>query len=158
MSMMSEDQRISAFQELGKAFKLCSEGVEVQMFSMGIDSVWHQMIDQKPLEYREFCNSSCGAKIEHTPITGEGEISFIAEYERCYGQLPKIWFTDERGEFLSELYGEYIKTNMIIASWNCSPAVEKMTVLDEEKHPNKGEVTTPPKDEESKNDDKPEDK
>jgi hypothetical protein len=59
---LSKEQVELSKHELAKAFKLSSEGIYVEMFSEGIDSVWHEMLaDQKAFE--KFSNDACGQVI-----------------------------------------------------------------------------------------------
>ena len=117
MSSMSHE----AAKELGRAFAIAADGHKVEMFSPFLDDHWHHMLSE-PAVYTEFCNSTSGHYIHHVEGQQSGLVTFIAEYERRYGELSPHWFRDAEGEMDHVVYRKYKEDRIIYASWNCTPA------------------------------------
>ncbi|RKL64946.1 hypothetical protein CR203_23345 [Salipaludibacillus neizhouensis] len=112
----------SAKDEINKFFTLSIENVpNLSMMSEFIDSVWHDMLKDES-EYKEYCESNFGKVIGHTTTQGEGEISWIKDYEAKYGLLSPLWFTNKNGFFDQKAYQSYLDTGIVKASWDCTPS------------------------------------
>lgn len=117
---LSQKQRGEATEELAKVFQIAKDGVPVDVFSKAVDSVWHEMLEDEAT-YVEFCYKTVGVVIGHKESKGSGRVGFIKAYERRFGRLPDIWFTDATGRLIETQYGEYRDTGSVSASWNCRP-------------------------------------
>jgi hypothetical protein len=117
---LSTEQVILSKDELRKIFNLTAQGIYVEMFSEGIDQVWHELIEDKET-YEAFSKEACGYIIGHGENKDEGLVSFVEAYERRYGKLPRIWFFDANGVFDENRYAEYLSTGNIISAWVCNP-------------------------------------
>ncbi|MTH98170.1 hypothetical protein [Roseibium sp. RKSG952] len=129
---LTDQQQKAAKSELQKIFILSKDGIAVDVFSKGIDSVWHEMLDT-PDAYADFCLSACGAVVGHQPSAGSGSVSFIESYERRWGKLPDIWFTTSDGSLDASLKREYDLFGTVHASWNCTPTHACMDMVRKEK-------------------------
>lgn len=74
-------------------------------------------------KYIRFCAEAAGVYVEHAPGQGTSEIKWVQRYENTYGRLPQVWFTRDDGTFDSEGYDKYLKTGVMIASWDCGPVL-----------------------------------
>ncbi|TYR78270.1 hypothetical protein FZC66_20105 [Priestia megaterium] len=109
-----------AEKELGRYFELAVDGVEnLGMPDNILDKVWHEKLEN-PEEYLKFCNNTVGCYIEHGQLMGEGEPSWIKNYEDKFGKLDPIWFTNDKGSFNEGAYNSYINTGKVKMSWNCN--------------------------------------
>ena len=69
----------------------------ISMISPGIDKVWHQFI-LFTNKYYEFCHSTVGFFIHHTPDTKFTPVPIIAGenfrsgYKKYFGNIPDIWY------------------------------------------------------------------
>ncbi|MFF2808539.1 hypothetical protein ACFVT2_15475 [Streptomyces sp. NPDC058000] len=111
--------------ELGKFFMVSVGEFEKghatpEMFSAAIDAEWHRLLGSP--EYVEFSSRHAGQPLEHVSSCGTGRVSWIATYEKLFGPLPDIWFTDADGTVNHEAAARYRKTGEVWAAWNCSPA------------------------------------
>ena len=118
---LADEQVAEAKEELKKAFILAAEGVYVEMFSKGIDAVWHEMLLDEQ-DFEEFSLRACGSIIGHAQNTGSGPISFVRAYEQRYGKLPLIWFRDWEGVVDESLYEGYLKHGNVVSAWICNPS------------------------------------
>jgi hypothetical protein len=91
----------------------------LEMFSILIDDEWHKLVAD-PDAYAAFCETTVGHHVAHVEGTDSGEVSWIADYHRQWGELPTIWFTDETGVVDQTAYDLYRRTRTVTASWNCS--------------------------------------
>jgi hypothetical protein len=110
--------------ELAKFFALAMDAPSPpQMFSQFIDNLWHSMLEGKATEdYVDFSVAACGAIIEHVPLSGEGEVTWVTAYHAKFGQdLPKEWFCNRDGVLDDAAYNEYLRTGDVVASWDCTP-------------------------------------
>lgn len=127
LPQLADDQIQEAKVELGKMFRLAAEGVHIEMFSTGIDAVWHEL-SRDSVRYEDFCLASCGAVIGHGESSGQGHITFIKAYEEKYGKLPKIWFLQRSGKYDEERYKTYLDTGEVTSGWDCTPTHACMPV------------------------------
>lgn len=118
---LSAEQVELARDELRKVFRLAAENIYIEMFSEGIDAVWHQMLEDES-SYEAFSMAATdGLIIGHAPTTGAGTVQFIESYERRYGKLPRIWFYNAEGQFDQAGYDQYLQTGNVISRWICTP-------------------------------------
>ncbi|MFD7449444.1 hypothetical protein [Kitasatospora sp. NPDC059827] len=112
--------------ELGKFFAIAGRLLGAgraapQMFSTAIDAVWHQLLED-PAGHAAFAAHHAGRVLGHSPVKGQGFISWTTAYEEAYGPLPQIWFTDATGTVDVEALASYRETGQVWAEWDCSPA------------------------------------
>ena len=117
---LSKFQVQKAKAELAKVFNMSAQGIEIEMFSMAIDAVWHEML-QEPENYKKFCIESCGGLVGHQETKGYGIMTFVESYEARFGKLDNIWFIDQHGVFNHEAWEQYLETGLVEASWKCGP-------------------------------------
>jgi hypothetical protein len=107
--------------ELGKFLSLAGMlGHPLQMFSELIDAEWHRLLDD-PDTYEAFCAAHDAQPLGHAETVGHGEIRWISDYCREFGDLPPVWFANSRGVVDQASYDRYRRTGAVIASWDCSP-------------------------------------
>lgn len=124
----------AAAQELARFFQLhVALDRPIEMWSKRIDSHWHDMLPDSETSratansseaveaYDRFCIEACGRRIIHLKDKGHGPISWTAEYEKRFGKLPEIWFMNEAGVVDRPAHAHYLRTGMVIASWDCAP-------------------------------------
>lgn len=116
------DRRVT---ELGRflavAADLLSKGAEApQMFSGAIDATWHELIRHSD-QYDAFCRAHVGRPITHVHGRGRGVVNWVKDYERRFGPLPGIWFTDNDGELCEDQLRHYQHTGQVRAEWDCAP-------------------------------------
>ncbi|MFI9787255.1 hypothetical protein ACIHEI_27685 [Kitasatospora sp. NPDC051984] len=112
--------------ELGKFFVVAGQFLDAglpapQMFSKAVDLAWHRLVED-PREHDAFTAKYAGRRLLHTESSGAGFIDWVDAYERAYGPLPDLWFTDAEGELDVEALGRYRATGTVWAEWDCSPA------------------------------------
>ncbi|MFD5559768.1 hypothetical protein [Kitasatospora griseola] len=115
----------TALAELGKFFTIAGQFLDAgrpvpQMFSGAIDLIWHRLTET-PDEYDAFTVKCAGRRLQHMELGGEGFIDWVGAYEKAYGPLPEIWFTDADGELDAEALGRYRTTGTVWAEWDCGP-------------------------------------
>ena len=117
--------RVSAEQgrdELAKFFTIADlTDTKPGMFSAFIDAEWHQMMDNDPAGYAEFCQTAVGHPVGHAPINGAGPIAWLDVYHERFGVLTPAWFADKHGVVDASAYDRYLDTREVSACWNCSP-------------------------------------
>ena len=118
LNSLSPDQIDSAKLELSKIFKLAVAGVPIQMFSTAIDAVWHELLKDRE-GYKKFSIDACGHVVGHIEENGAGAVSFLEAYEKKFGQLPDVWFTDSEGKIDYALRRKYTAYGVIEANWDC---------------------------------------
>ncbi|GAA2433184.1 hypothetical protein GCM10010433_37280 [Streptomyces pulveraceus] len=96
----------------------CGEG-PAEMFSRAVDAAWHQMLATPG--YAAFSTGHAGAVLGHREMRGTGLIGWVAAYEEAYGQLPEIWFTDDKGVLDENALDQYRETGRVVAEWDCGP-------------------------------------
>lgn len=107
--------------ELGRIFAMTADGVEnTTMPSRYIDKVWHEMLET-PEDYQKFSLAEAGVIVGHSPIQGEGRVTWIPEYESRFGKLDPVWFTDENGTLQSDAFEKYLNGDEVWGSWDCGP-------------------------------------
>lgn len=112
-------------EELGKFLTLAGERLDAGqpvplMFSPAVDKAWHAMLGDPA--YHGFCLKTAGQAIRHVAINGTGLVEWVPDYEKQWGKLPGIWFTDEYGTVNTTVRDQYEKTGDVVAEWNCGPA------------------------------------
>ncbi|MFF2143151.1 hypothetical protein [Kitasatospora sp. NPDC058190] len=112
--------------ELGRFFSIAARFLDTgqtapQMFSTAIDAAWHRLLED-PEAHAAFTTQHAGRLLRHSPVKGEGFISWITAYEKAYGPLPQIWFTEADGSVNTEALARYRETGQVWAEWDCSPA------------------------------------
>jgi hypothetical protein len=110
--------------ELGKFLNITARQFDAgctapEMFSPAIDSEWHRLLNSP--DYEAFCAEHAGRQVGHAPNTGAGEISWVRAYEKSFGPLPAIWFTDQYGRLDHDRLARYRETGTVVAEWDCSP-------------------------------------
>ncbi|MFF0292394.1 hypothetical protein ACFYST_02565 [Kitasatospora sp. NPDC004614] len=115
----------AAIGELGKFFTIAGQFFEAglpapKMFSGAIDLAWHRLTED-PSEHDAFTVKYAGRRLQHVEGGGECFIDWVGAYEKAYGPLPEIWFTDADGELDAEALGRYRITGTVWAEWDCSP-------------------------------------
>ncbi len=93
------------------------------MFSPCIDQAWHTLL-VRPDPYAEFSRKACGQVLGHQVSLGDGVISWISDYEACFGKLPPIWFADAVGTVDQIAYATYRMTGEVFHSWDCNPITD----------------------------------
>lgn len=83
--------------ELGRFFTVSAARFKdghatVEMFSGAIDAEWHELLDSP--EFAEFCTQHADQQIGHALLKGSGEIAWVTAYEKLFGPLPEVWFTN----------------------------------------------------------------
>ncbi|MFJ4697829.1 hypothetical protein ACIP5N_06680 [Streptomyces sp. NPDC088768] len=110
--------------ELARFFTLAGQSPEDApmpgMFSGAVDAEWHRVLNQP--EYRGLCLATAGKVLVHVPLRGSGPVAWVGDYEKQWGALPEIWFTDENGVVDRVSYDAYRKTGDVVAAWDCGPA------------------------------------
>lgn len=110
--------------ELGRFFQLAGDlvtgDVEMPVFSPAVDEAWHQLLDD-PQAHAGFCLEHAGIVLGHLRKAGSGPVEWISLYEKAYGPLPDVWFTDASGAVNEELKAAYQKTGTVVTSWDCHP-------------------------------------
>ncbi|MFJ8443808.1 hypothetical protein [Kitasatospora griseola] len=114
-----------ALTELGKFFAIAGQYFDAglpapKMFSGAIDRTWHRLTEN-PDEHDAFTVTHAGRRLTHAESCGEGFIGWVGAYEKAYGPLPEVWFTDADGELDTEALGRYWRTGEVWAEWDCSP-------------------------------------
>ncbi|MEF8727522.1 MAG: hypothetical protein V5B34_04845 [Accumulibacter sp.] len=115
----------AAKQELHKFFSLIPDVTDLgsmKMPSCVVDDEWHELMRNEQ-DYILFCSESAGSYIGHAPGNGQSEIEWVGAYEKRYGKLPHIWFTQKNGFFDENGYQKYQDTGVMIASWDCGPVM-----------------------------------
>ncbi|HDS2562922.1 TPA: hypothetical protein QHU55_002537 [Klebsiella aerogenes] len=140
--MLTLVQQQSAQEELRKVLQMACQGIEVQMFSRAIDSVWHSLLESRN-EYNAFSIAACGTIIGHRGGHKNGVVNFIESYERRWGELPNIWFVDENGYFDKDAYQEYIGTGIVQASWNCQATHNCTDIYKNDPRPDRSRIPSP---------------
>ena len=111
--------------ELAKFLSLAAKtGEELEMFSPWIDEAWHDKL-KIPVAYEKYCKKLFNCTIRHSERSESSDssnISWIAEYERQFGELNDSWFRDSSGSLRSTMMEEYLWTGEVYASWDCTPA------------------------------------
>ncbi|MFF3214289.1 hypothetical protein ACFYYB_26935 [Streptomyces sp. NPDC002886] len=90
-----------------------------QTFSPAVDAAWHDLLGTPQLD--TLCLETAGQPIRHLANNGYGPIAWVTDYERAYGPLPEIWFTDADGNLDPGLLARYRSTGTVVAEWDCSP-------------------------------------
>ena len=109
--------------ELGKFFTLTKETTEDLKMPGGIiDEYWHEMLKDTN-RYSEFCEKYAGYYVIHVEAGGVDVLDWVKRYEKEYGKLNKLWFTDKNGFFKGSEYEEYEKTGIVKMSWDCKPKI-----------------------------------
>jgi hypothetical protein len=92
------EQYGAAEAELRKFFVLVGlDAGPLAMIGPAVDEVWHQLVLFTP-QYRAFCASTVGFFVDHlpdtssTPVPKEAGENFLTAYQRCFGELPSIWW------------------------------------------------------------------
>ncbi len=116
----------TALRELQRFLKVAESyqdetGKQAFMPACPVDTQWHQLLNSKPSEYGDFCQNAVGRDIRHMPAKGKGNIQWTRTYERLYGPLPEIWFSDIDGSLDVASQKKYINTGVFYASWDCVP-------------------------------------
>lgn len=116
------EMSISAQLELGKFLQMFAEGVRnLTMTSGFIDEIWHKLMKDES-KYRDFCSKYAGKHVGHVEDVGEGTVQWVYEYEKRFGSLHPLWFTDENGKLDLEAYEQYKLTGIWErTSWRCRP-------------------------------------
>jgi hypothetical protein len=94
------------------------------MWSPLVDSYWHAALTDRD-KYESMCLETVGSIVQHSEAVGRGEISWIVEYERRFGELSTVWFTNTDGRLNKALMEEYLWTGEVYASWDCRPLITK---------------------------------
>lgn len=110
--------------ELGRFLTLAGQQLArgegaAEMFSRAVDATWHQLLTTP--EYMAFSTKYTGAVLGHREARGTGPIGWVAAYEKDYGPLPEIWFTDEKGVLDTSALDRYRRTGRVVAEWDCVP-------------------------------------
>ncbi|CAM5678115.1 MULTISPECIES: hypothetical protein [Streptomyces] len=110
--------------DLGRFFSVAAERLAaghavVEMFSGAIDAEWHRFLDDP--EYAAFSTDLAGGVLGHVAAAGAGEISWVAVYEKRFGMLSEVWFTDADGTVDAGALARYRETGAVVAEWDCSP-------------------------------------
>lgn len=117
---------LAARDELRKFFQVAviflkKTGKVAGMAKCYVDSYWHKLIENKA-EYAEFCRDAIGCHVVH--LEAKGDMGWISIYEKHFGPLPPVWFTDLEGVIESEKYARYIKGSIpALDSWQCTPGI-----------------------------------
>lgn len=90
-----------------------------EMFSPAVDAAWHELLGTP--QYVVLCQETAGQPIGHTEKNGYGPITWVSAYEKAYGPLPEIWFTDGDGHVDQDMLARYRTTGTVVAEWDCSP-------------------------------------
>lgn len=93
--------------ELDRFFQLTTHTSQpLAMISPNIDKMWHRLIEFTEY-YGNFCTSRYGSIIHHrsrtpsSPVPDDAVRNFFDDYERVFGQLPKIWERDTPAEMVA---------------------------------------------------------
>ncbi|MFI5722857.1 hypothetical protein [Streptomyces cyaneofuscatus] len=110
--------------ELGRFLAVAGQqfadgGGPAEMFSRAVDAAWHQMLGTP--DYEAFSTEHAGTVLGHREMNGSGAIGWVAAYERTYGPLPEIWFTDADGVLDECALALYKETGKVVAEWDCGP-------------------------------------
>ncbi|WP_411139188.1 hypothetical protein [Streptomyces sp. C10] len=76
-------------------------------------AAWHELLGTH--KYAAICQESAGQPIGHVATGGHGPISWVAAYEKAYGPLPQIWFTDADSNVDQEAIDRYSTTGIVVA-------------------------------------------
>ncbi|MQS11737.1 hypothetical protein F7Q99_05390 [Streptomyces kaniharaensis] len=111
--------------ELGRFFTIAARLFDTgqaapQMFSTAIDVAWHRLLED-PEAYTAFTTRHAGRCLGHSPVRGQGFISWVTAYKEAYGPLPQIWFTGADGTVDTKALARYRQTGRVWAEWDCSP-------------------------------------
>jgi len=115
----------AAHDELSRFFAIAADAEDITTMKMprgAVDALWHSYLAY-PSEYIRFTAQHAGVYFEHMAGNGHEEMTWVSEYERRYGKLPKVWFTDDAGVFDEQAYADYMSKGKLIASWDCGPIV-----------------------------------
>jgi len=114
--------------ELSRFFAIATDAEDISAMKMprgAVDALWHSYM-ANPSEYIRFTAQHAGVYFEHMAGSGHEEMTWVPEYERRYGRLPKIWFTDDSSVVDEEAYSGYVSQGKLIASWDCGPLVTEV--------------------------------
>lgn len=116
--------------ELSKYLALAVKtGAKVEMFSPAVDSVWHELLADGD-NYRRISLKACGQVVGHDTTSKSAvpeKIGWIEEYHRQFGRMDDVWFRNHLGDLDVDIYGRYQATGEVVASWDCTPLIEKIT-------------------------------
>ncbi|MEU7023738.1 hypothetical protein ABZ990_24200 [Streptomyces sp. NPDC046203] len=93
-----------------------------EMFSGAVDAEWHRLLSTSG--YAEFSTTHAGAVLGHREMNGSGPVGWVSAYEKAYGPLPEVWFTDGHGTLDADAFARYRKTGTVVAEWDCGPVTE----------------------------------
>ncbi|MFJ9886597.1 hypothetical protein ACIQRW_12130 [Streptomyces sp. NPDC091287] len=110
--------------ELGRFLAVAGQqftdgGGPAEMFSRAVDAAWHQMLGSH--EYEAFSTEHAGTVLRHREMNGSGLIGWVTTYEKAYGPLPEIWFTNADGLLDEGALARYKETGNVVAEWDCGP-------------------------------------
>ncbi len=120
-------------EELGRFFQVAdiearggTYHCDISMPDCAVDSYWHALSETS--ECDELTRSLTGAEFDHIndydlfpESRGEGVIKWASTYERLFGALNRVWFTDENGNLNEAAYSRYMNGEVPKASWVCNP-------------------------------------
>jgi len=119
----------SAHEELSRFFAIAADAENISMMKMprcAVDALWHVYMTN-PTQYIRFSAQHAGVYFEHMPGNGHEEMQWVPEYERRYGRLSRIWFTDASGAVDEAACSDYVSRGKMIASWDCGPIVPEVS-------------------------------
>lgn len=91
-----------------------------QMFSGAVSAAWHAL-RRRPRPYADFCLTHAGRQLGYLAACGRGLVNWIDDYERRFGPLPGVWFTDADGAFREDQWRRYQSTGQVMADWHGLP-------------------------------------
>lgn len=117
---MPSTKQNQAKEELKKFFIIAAlnENCSLTMWSPFIDGIWHELLENRA-EYDSFCLKACGKRMLHEERYGYGNIDWINDYHKKFGDLDQTWFMDEHGQLNEQLYSEYKTSKKVNFSWKC---------------------------------------
>jgi hypothetical protein len=114
-----------ALTELARFFAVAAASTQMcPMFSTYVDQAWHTLLTT-PDSYAQFSREACGRVLSHQASLGEGQISWVPDYEARFGKLAALWFADATGTVDQTAYATYRATSEVFHSWDCNPTTDE---------------------------------